>query len=84
MDLEAFLKDVITPMLEHPEEFTVEIKNNAKYLDVLMRARQGDRGWIIGKNGRMISSLRAICRAVGEKHGLHINLELVEDEPFSQ
>jgi len=84
MDLEAFIKDVLTPVLDHPEDFNIEIKNSGNHLDVLMRARQVDRGRIIGKNGRMISSLRTICKAAGEKHGLHVNLELVEDEAFGQ
>ncbi|MDR0499565.1 MAG: KH domain-containing protein [Holophagales bacterium] len=80
MDLEAFLKDVLTSVLDYPEEFNVEIEKSGKQLDVLVRARQTDRGRIIGKNGRMISSLRTLCRAAGEKQGLHVNLELVEDE----
>jgi predicted RNA-binding protein YlqC (UPF0109 family) len=80
MDLEIFLKDVLTPVLDYPEEFNVEIKKNGKHMDVLVRARQIDRGRIIGKNGRMISSLRTLCKTAGEKQGLHINLELVEDE----
>jgi predicted RNA-binding protein YlqC (UPF0109 family) len=80
MDLESFLKDVLTPVLDHSEEFSVEIKKNSRQLDVFMRAHQIDRGRIIGKNGRMISSLRTICKAVGEKQSLHINLELVEDD----
>jgi predicted RNA-binding protein YlqC (UPF0109 family) len=28
----------------------------------------------------MISSIRTLCRAAGEKQGMHVNLELVEDE----
>jgi len=80
MDLEAFLRDVLTPILDHPEELGVEVKKGGRQLDILIRARQEDRGRIIGRSGRMISSLRTLCRAAGEKQGLHVNLELVEDE----
>jgi len=80
MDLEAFLKDVLTPVLDHPDELCVETREDGRRLDVLLRARQEDRGRIIGRNGRMISSLRALCRVAGEKQGLHVNLELVEDD----
>jgi predicted RNA-binding protein YlqC (UPF0109 family) len=79
MDLEAFIKDVLTPILDHPEELSVEINQNANQLDVHLRARKEDRGRIIGRNGRMISSLRTLCRAAGDKQGMHVNLELVED-----
>jgi predicted RNA-binding protein YlqC (UPF0109 family) len=80
MDLEAFLRDVLTPALDHPEELSVEIKNSGRQLDVFLRAHQEDRGRIVGRNGRMITSLRTLCRAAGEKQGLHVNLELKEDE----
>jgi predicted RNA-binding protein YlqC (UPF0109 family) len=79
MDLEAFLRDVLMPVLDCPEELGIEIIQNGKQLDVHMRARKEDRGRIIGRNGRMISSLRTLCRAAGEKQGMYVNLELVED-----
>jgi len=81
MELKAFIKDVLTPMLDYPEELDVEvIMKRDKQLDVFVHARQEDRGRIVGRNGRMISSLRTLCRTAGEKQGVYVNLELVEDE----
>ncbi|MCL1893779.1 MAG: KH domain-containing protein [Holophagaceae bacterium] len=82
LDLEAFLRDVLTPVLDVPEELSVEINKNGRQVDVFLRACQKDRGRIIGRNGRMISSLRTLCRTAGEKQGLHINLELLEDDTY--
>jgi len=80
MDLKAFVKDVLTPVLDYPEELDVEVVKNGKQLDVIVRARQEDRGRIVGRNGRMISSLRTLCRAAAEKQGMYANLEIVENE----
>ena len=77
---ETFLKDALTPMLDHPEEFRVEVKGEGRKRDVLIHADQRDRGRIIGKSGRMITSLRTLLKTAGEKAGLVINLELYEDE----
>ena len=77
---EAFLKDVLTPLLDHPEAFRVEVKGEGRKRDVLIHADQKDRGRIIGKSGRMISSLRLLLKTAGEKSGLVINLELFEEE----
>jgi uncharacterized protein len=77
---ETFLKDVLTPLLDHPESLRVEIKGEGRKRDVLIHADQKDRGRIIGKSGRMISSLRTLLKTAGEKAGLVINLDLYEEE----
>ena len=79
MNLEAFLGDVITPLLDHPEAFRVEVSGEGRRRDILLHAAPSDRGRIIGKHGRMISSLRTLCRTAGEKAGLSVELEL-DDE----
>jgi uncharacterized protein len=80
MDLEAFLGDVITPLLDHPEAFRVEVTGEGRKRDVLVYADPKDRGRIIGKHGRMISALRTLCKTAGEKAGLAVNLELFDED----
>ncbi len=80
MNLEAFLKEVLTPVLEHPDSLRIEVVEAGRKRDVLIHAIQSDRGRIIGRNGRMISSLRTLCKIAGEKAGLFVNLELVEED----
>jgi len=82
MDLEAFLKDVLVPVVDHPEQLRIEVTESGRRRDVLIHAVQSDRGRIIGRSGRMISSLRTLVKVAGEKAGLTVNLELFdEDEP---
>lgn len=80
MNLEAFLKDVLTPLLDHPDALRVEVAGEGKSRDVLVYAAPEDRGRIIGKHGRMISSLRTLCRTAGDKAGLNVNLELYDGD----
>jgi len=80
MNLEAFLLDVLTPVLEHPDALRIEVKEDGRKRDVFIHAEPKDRGRIIGKSGRMISSLRTICQAAGEKSGLRVNVEIFEAE----
>jgi hypothetical protein len=115
MNFEAFVIDVLAPILDHPEALRVEVTESevrvrtvvpegarprrrdhregegaerppafhtARKLDVLVFAEPGDRGRIIGKGGRMITSLRALAKVAGEKAGAVVNLELYDgDEP---
>lgn len=79
-DFEAFLKDVLSPMLDHPEALRVEVREAGRKREVVIFAEQADRGRIIGKSGRMISSLRTLVQAAGEKQGLVVNLELFDED----
>ncbi|WP_257306592.1 KH domain-containing protein [Geothrix campi] len=80
MNPEAFLRDVLTPLLDYPEALRVEISGEGKKRDVLVFADSRDRGRIIGKHGRMISALRTLCKVAGEKAGLMVNLELDDED----
>jgi hypothetical protein len=80
MDFEAFLRDVLTPLLDHPDAFRVEVAGEGRRRDVLVYADPRDRGRIIGKHGRMISALRTLCKAAGEKAGVVVELELYDED----
>ena len=80
MNFEAFLIDVLSPILDHPEALRVEVKGGGRKVDVLIYADPRDRGRIIGKSGRMISSLRTLVKAAGEKVMANVNLELYDGD----
>jgi uncharacterized protein len=80
MNFEAFVTDVLTPILDHPEALRVDVKEGGRKLDVLIYAEARDRGRIIGKGGRMITSLRTLAKVAGEKAGLTVNLELFDGD----
>lgn len=80
MDFEAFLKDVLSPALEHPDQLRVEVSGEGRRRDVLIHAAPTDRGRIIGKSGRMISSLRTLCKLAGEKAGVQVEVEIFDED----
>jgi len=80
MDFEAFLKDVLTPVLDHPEELKVEVTGDGRKREVLIHAAPSDRGRVIGKSGRMISSLRTLCKVAGEKAGVQVEVEIFDED----
>lgn len=81
MDFAAFLTDVLSPVMDHPEALKVEVKAEGRKVDLMIYADPKDRGRIIGKSGRMISSLRTLVKAAGEKAGLNVvNLELYDED----
>jgi hypothetical protein len=45
------------------------------YLD--LRVAPGDRGRVIGRQGRTADALRAVLEAVGRRQGVEVDLEIV-------
>jgi uncharacterized protein len=80
MNLEAFLRDVLTPMLDHPDALRVDVQEAGRKRAVVLFADPKDRGRIIGKSGRMISALRTLCKVAGEKANLIVDLELYDED----
>ena len=80
MNLEAFLIDVLKPLLDHPEALRVETKADGRRLALAIHAAPSDMGRIIGKSGRTIQSLRTLCKVAGEKAGLHVEVEIHEED----
>ena len=79
MNFEAFLKDVLTPIIDTPDALRIEVRGEGRKREVVIFADQKDRGRIIGKSGRNISALRTLCKAAGEKANLVVDLELFDE-----
>ena len=59
MDLEAFLTDVLTPLLDHPESLRIQVVAEGRKCDVLIHAEPKDRGRIIGKSANTSPDMAA-------------------------
>ena len=79
MNLEAFLTDVLKPLLDHPDALRVEAKGEGRKRELTIHADEADIGRIIGKSGRTIQSLRTLCQVAGDKAGLVITVEIHEE-----
>jgi predicted RNA-binding protein YlqC (UPF0109 family) len=80
MDLEAFLIDVLKPLLDHPDALRVEARGEGRKREFIIHADAADMGRIIGKSGRTIQSLRTLCKVAGDNAGLHVEVEVHDED----
>lgn len=76
MNLEAFLIDVLKPLLDHPDALRVETAEEGRKRVLTIHADAADMGRVIGKSGRTIQSLRTLCKVAGEKAGVFVEVEV--------
>lgn len=78
-----YVQYVVEQLVENSENVNVSEQVDGDELFVDIEVDRPDRGRVIGKNGRLIRSLRVVVRAAAGRDGTTALVELVEedDEP---
>ena len=64
-------------LVEHPDQVTVdEFEGDPVVLE--LRVAPDDMGKVIGRGGRIAKEIRAIIKAVAQRKGIRVNVEIVE------
>jgi len=67
---------LLTNIVDQPEKITVEVQEGERGKVYLVDVAEEDRGKIIGKEGRVIQSLRSLVNIKAQKEGQQAFLEL--------
>ncbi|MCW2962161.1 MAG: RNA-binding protein [Thermoleophilia bacterium] len=75
-----YVQFVVEQLVDNSEavKVTESVEGDDLYVDI--EVDPGDRGRVIGKNGRLIRSLRVVVRAAAGRDGSTAQVELVEDD----
>lgn len=78
-----YVQYVVEQLVENSDAVNVSEQVEGDELFVDIEVERGDRGRVIGKNGRLIRSLRVVVRAAAGRDGTTALVELVEDDEES-
>lgn len=77
--IEELIKQVVTALVDDPESVTVESVDEGGSLVVNVHVATDDVGKVIGRQGRVIKSLRTIARAASTySGGKHVEVEILD------
>ena len=62
--IEALIKSIVEPLVDNPEEFTVEIVDTEDFTEYHLLLHPDDIGRVIGKKGRVVRAIRTIIYSV--------------------
>ncbi|HHZ11941.1 MAG TPA: KH domain-containing protein [Acholeplasmataceae bacterium] len=77
MDFEKLVRDLVSPLVVHPEEMIVKTfseEDDKIVLQVMVHAE--DLGRVIGKKGRVINAVRTLAYACGARQGKRIEISV--------
>ena len=80
--MQALVELIVRALVDRPELASVWCEEGERSAMIQVRVAEEDLGKIIGRNGRIASSLRTLVRAAGSKQGKSywVNLDRVAEE----
>lgn len=72
------LNYIITSIVDNPDQVTIEESDVDGINQYVVSVAKDDMGKVIGKEGKVIRSIRNIMKIKAIKHGVRINISLSE------
>lgn len=78
-DLEGLVETLVHPLVEFEEDLQIEAyetEDDAYVVEI--RVNEEDAGKVIGRQGRVIKSIRTLARAAASRSGVQVDVELID------
>ena len=73
------VEDLARRLVDEPDAVRVERVDEGDELVLRLHVAQGDRGKVIGRQGRIARALRTVVRASAAQEQRRVRLEIVDD-----
>ena len=78
-NIEELVKQTVTALIDDPESVRVETVDEGSSMTINVYLNSEDIGKVIGRQGRVIKSIRTIARAASTyAGGKHVEVEILE------
>ena len=79
MNATEFLKCIVEALTINTSAIEITEKQDELGTLLSLRIDPTDMGSLIGRGGKTIDSIRTVLRVYGAKHGIRLNLRIIED-----
>ena len=75
----GLVEAIVLPLIEFPDDLEISASENEDgSILVEMRVIEEDAGKVIGRQGRIIKSIRTLARAAAARSGAQVDVELLD------
>ena len=76
--MKELLTYIVQSLVDHPEEVSVTEHKVDGETVLEVRVADGDMGKVIGRQGRIVKQIRILMRAVAQKKGKKISVDILD------
>ena len=76
--MKELLSYIAKNLVDNPDEVTVTERNTDTETVFEVRVADGDMGKIIGRQGRIVKEIRILMRAVAQRQGKNVSVEIMD------
>jgi uncharacterized protein len=76
--MKALIEYIAKSLVDHPEQVEVRETQTGNRVHLELSVAKDDMGRVIGKNGRVANSIRALLRVAAEREGKQATLDVME------
>ena len=74
--MEELVRYIVTNLVDNEEEVKIESSREGDEINIIVTVAADDVGKVIGKNGRIAQSIRAIVKSVSAKEKIRYNVKI--------
>ena len=79
--MKELLTYVVQSLVDHPDEVSVTERKADGETIFEVRVADGDMGKVIGRQGRIVKQIRVLMRAVAQRKGKKVSVEIMDCAP---
>ena len=76
--MKELVEVIAKALVEHPEEVVVTQKQEGKNIRISLSVAPSDMGKVIGRQGRIAKSIRAVVKAASAVDGTRVDVDITD------
>ncbi len=76
--MKELLTYIVQNLVDHPDEVSVTEREADGEIVFEVRVADGDMGKVIGRQGRIVKQIRILMKAVAQKQGKKVSVEVLD------
>ena len=77
-NIAGLVESVVRPLVDYEEDLEITSREEGNTVFVEISVNEEDAGKVIGRQGRVIKSVRTLARAAASRSGMNVEVEILD------